>query len=90
MGTLTPGATYIYERVNDVIYAREVGTTDRFEIGRSYDTRTNDGRPMHEHIMENKLWGEVRRAARTNVTLQAALDECIMIYKLSKEYKDGI
>lgn len=82
MGTLTPGATYIYERVDDVIYARELGSTERREIGRDYS--------KVEKIQENKLWGEIQRAAQTNVTLQAALDECIMIYKLSKEYKDGI
>ena len=82
MGTLTPGATYIYERVDDVIYARELGSTERREIGRDYS--------KVEKIQENKLWGEIQRAAQKNVTLQAALDECIMIYKLSKEYKDGI
>lgn len=41
-------------------------------------------------IREDRLWGEIRRAARTNSTLQSALEECIIIYKLSKEYKDGI
>ena len=43
-----------------------------------------------ERIKEDKLWGDIRRAAKTNNTLQAALDHAIMIYKLSKEYKDGI
>lgn len=41
-------------------------------------------------IKDDKLWGEIRRAAKTNSTLQSAMDECIIIYKLSKEYKDGI
>jgi hypothetical protein len=35
--------------------------------------------------MEDKLWGEIRREAKTNITLQKALDRAIMIYKLSKE-----
>ena len=90
MGNLTPGATYVYERVDGVVYAREAGTTKRQEIGRTYDPRTVDGRPMHEHLIEQQLWGDIRRAAKTNSTLQSALDECIMIYKLSKEYKDGV
>jgi hypothetical protein len=34
--------------------------------------------------MEDKLWGEIRRAARTNPTLQDALERAIMIYKLTK------
>lgn len=98
MGTLKPNATYIYERANGVTYAREFGSdpSTRKEIGWDYDpvsghridhdARTIDGRPMHDHIMENKLWGEIRRAAPTNPTLQKALDRAIMIYRLSKDH----
>jgi hypothetical protein len=91
MGSLKPGATYIYERNGEEVYAREFGKTDRKLIGYKYqmqnkpDPRTNDGRPLHEHIMENKMWGEIRREAQTNITLQKALDRAIMIYKLSKD-----
>ena len=91
MGSLKPGATYIYERNGDEVYAREFGETDRKLIGYKYemddkpDPRTNDGRPLIEHIREDKLWGEIRREARTNITLQKALDRAIMIYKLSKD-----
>ena len=52
------------------------------------DLRTSDGRPLIEHVKESKMWGDIHRAAKTNKTLQAALDDVIMIYKLSKEYKD--
>ena len=87
MGNLKPGATYIYERDKGTVYAREIGSdpSTRTEIGYNYDSRTEDGRPLHEHIMDSKLWGEIRREARTNVTLQKALDRVIMIYKLSKD-----
>ena len=88
MGSLTPGATYIYERNGEEIYARESGKTDRTLIGYQYenkvDPRTHDGRPLFEHMKEDKLWGEIRRAARTNKVLQAALDRAILIYHLSK------
>ena len=86
MGQLTPGATYIYERDNGVVYARELGAEPetRKEIGWDYDPRTSDGRPLRDHISDDKLWGEIRREARTNITLQRALDRAIMIYKLSK------
>ena len=83
MGTLKPGATYIYERNGDEIYAREFGETERKLIG--YDSRTSDGRSLHEHMMEDKLWGEIRRVAPTNPALQKALDRAIMIYRLSKD-----
>jgi hypothetical protein len=91
MGNLKPGATYIYERNGDEVYAREFGEKGRTLIGYKYemenkpDPRTNDGRPLREHIMEDKLWGEIRREARTNITLQKALDRAIMIYRLSKD-----
>jgi len=85
MGNLKPGATYIYERADGVVYAREFGKTERREVGWDYDPRTPDGRPLHDHIMEDKLWGEIRREARTNPALQRALDRAIMIYRLSKD-----
>ena len=87
MGTLTPGANYIYERTGDEVYAREFGETERKLIGYTHiaDPRTADGRPLHEHIMESKLWGEIHRAAKTNPALQNALDRAIMIYRLSKD-----
>jgi len=87
MGNLKPGANYIYERDKGTVYAREFGAdpSTRTEIGYDFDPRTDDGRPLREHIMDSKLWGEIRREAKTNVTLQKALDRVIMIYKLSKD-----
>lgn len=86
MGTLKPGATYVYEQADGVVYARESGAdpATRVEVGWNYDSRTSDGRPLHDHIQESKLWVNIRRAAETNPTLQDALDRAIMIYQLSK------
>jgi hypothetical protein len=90
MGSLKPGATYIYERNGEEIYAREAGETDRKLIGYQYenkvDPRTDDGRPLFEHLREDKLWGEIRRAARTNKALQEALERVILIHQLSKDH----
>jgi len=90
MGSLTPGASYIYERNGEEIYAREAGKTERIMIGYQYenkvDPRTNDGRPLHEHLKEDKLWGEIRRAAKTNKALQSVLDRAILVYHLSKDH----
>jgi hypothetical protein len=82
MGNLTPGATYIYERNGDTVFRREAGSVEREVVG--YDHRTSDGRPLHQHMREDKMWGDIRRAARTNPTLQDALDRAIMIYNLSR------
>jgi hypothetical protein len=86
MGSLKPGATYVYERADGITYAREAGadSSTRKPVGWDYDPRTNDGRPLHDHIMEDKMWGEIRRAAKTNPALQDAVNRVIMLYKLSK------
>lgn len=90
MGNLKPGAAYIYERNGEEIYARETGKTERIMIGYQYenkiDPRTADGRPLHEHILEDKLWGEIRRAAKTNEVLQSILDRAILVYHLSRDH----
>ena len=92
MGTLKPGATLIYERVNDTVYSRESGSdpSTRTEVGWDYDARTDDGRPLIDHIRDSKLWGQIHRAAKTNVTLQRALEQCIIIYHLSNPPKDPV
>ena len=103
MGTLKPGTTYIYERADGVVYAREFGADPStrkvvgYENGREYDpinghridydSRTSDGRPLRDHLLEDQLWGKIRREARTNPTLQDALERAIMIYQLSKEHE---
>ena len=82
MGTLKPGATYIYERVDGVTYSRELGSSERTVVGYDYSQEYSS---THESIQDSKFWGELRREARTNVTLQHALDRAIMIYRLSKD-----
>jgi hypothetical protein len=87
MGTLTPGTKYIYEKADGVVYSREFGAdpSTRKEVGWDYDPRTRDGRPLCEHIMEDKLWGEIRRAALTNEMLRKELDRVKILYELSKK-----
>jgi hypothetical protein len=80
MGNLKPGATYIYERADGVTYAREFGAVDRTAIGWDYDTKLKlDARK------EEKLWADIRSAAKSNPALQIELDRVIMLYHLSKK-----
>jgi hypothetical protein len=85
MGSLTPNASYTYEKENGVTFAVNEETGENIIAGWDYDPRTNDGRPLIEHIRDDKLWGEIRRAARTNPALRNALNQCIVIYNLSKD-----
>jgi len=91
MGGLTPGATYIYERVDDTVYARESGAdpSTRRAIGWLPEpglyTTSSQPKSKFEQIKEDKLWGNIRRAAKDNPTLQEALERAILIYHLSKD-----
>ena len=90
MGTLTPGATYIYERNGDTVYAREFGAdpSTRKEIGWNYDPNNPDHLERQERLntlRDDQLWHKIRLAARDNVTLQDALDRVIELYHLSKD-----
>jgi len=96
MGNLKPGAQYIYERADGVTYAREMGAdpSTRQAIGwdfnkddPNFDPRTTDGRPLIEKMREDQLWFEIRRAAKNNPALQKALEHCIIVYKLTKDYE---
>jgi hypothetical protein len=84
MGTLKPGATYIYERADGIVYAREMGADPQkrfvvgYESGKDYD-------PVRNSIKENQLWHEISLAAETNPALQEAMDRVKVIYELSKE-----
>lgn len=88
MGQLKPGATYIYERVDDIVYAREAGADPdtRFEIGRDYKFQKNDeSKSLFNQMAESKLWGEIHRAAKTNPSLQEAIERVKIMYHLSKQ-----
>lgn len=76
MGTLKPGATYVYERADGITYAREFGSKERKAIGWDYS--------VGEAAMD-EMWKDIRFQAHSNPSLQKALDRAIMIYKLSKD-----
>lgn len=75
MSNLKPGATYIYEQVNGVIYAREVNCSDRIEIGRTAD------RVKHDQF-EWDLWKEIIEQSQFNPALQSELERVKMFYLL--------
>lgn len=94
MGQLKPGATYVYERVGNTVYSREVGAdpSTRTEVGYDYETfeerRDYDIRAgmkqRRDALIEAKLWSEIRQTAKTNPTLHDALERAIIIYHLTK------
>lgn len=89
MGQLKPGATYVYERQGGVVYAREHGAdaSTRQVIGWDWEPDDNPARVRGaklQNIKDNQLWWEIREEAKTNPALQRALEQCIILYNLSK------
>ena len=74
---------YIYESPDKggTIYRRKFGEADR-ELHRVSDEVSN----KLAELREDKLWGEIRRAAKSNKVLQDALERVILIYQLSKDH----
>jgi hypothetical protein len=66
------------------IYRRLPGSSER-ELYQ--DNRTRDGRPLIDHIREDKMWGEIRRMARTDPALQELLERAIVYYNLKKDHE---
>ena len=66
----------------NTVYQRDSGSTVR-ELVKSYDSRTPDGRPLYDLILEDQLWRSIRRAADTNPALQDVLERAIMVYHLT-------
>jgi hypothetical protein len=42
---------------------------------------------LHEELMESKLWGDIHRAAKTDPSLQAALERVKVTYYLTEDYE---
>ena len=63
------------------VYARKYGEKDR-----TLHSIDPDLQCSLDQLKEDKLWGEIRRAAKSNKVLQDALERVILIHQLSKEH----
>ena len=83
MDTVTPGVTYIYERVGGTVYSRESGKLERTVIGQHLD-------PFAETLTLDyeleTVWKDIIKESRTNSTLQEAVDRVKILYHLSKDH----
>ena len=77
MGLLTPGATYIYERVDGVIYAREFGKTDRKVVG--YATIVSPDMDIYRSEIN-----QVLSMCETDPAMRDLLDQLFVMYNLKK------
>lgn len=61
------------------IYERESGETYRIMIKQNSE--------RFEQMMEDKMWGEIRRMAKTNPAMKEYTDRCIELYHLLRKHK---
>lgn len=82
MGNLIPGAQYVYERVDNIVYAREFGKNERTLVGYTHDEKTLQQLKMFH---ETQLWKDILKEAATNKTLEDALEKVKVLYYLIKD-----
>ena len=94
MGTLKPGVSLTYERVDGVVYGRYQGTTDRFKIGEEMrPISPNDIRPEPQTIGwdsaaghgHNQYTKEEIEALGIKVIEEQVIPEQTNIYKFSED-----
>lgn len=66
----------------ETVYSREVGSASR-----TLHSESPKKKSMHERIAEDQLWGNIRRAAETNPTLQEAMERVKVTYYLTDHYE---
>ena len=64
------------------VYVREPGSAVQ---SRKLHWESDDVKDLRETMMEDKLWGEIHRAAKTNVALADILEQAKMVYALIKK-----
>jgi len=81
MGQLKEGASYVYESPDggDTVYSREIGSTERTLVGISLGRQKRN-----KELQDTQLWHDIRQEAEHNETLQKALEQCIILYHISK------
>ena len=64
------------------VYVREPGSAVQ---SRKLHWESDDVKDLRETMMEDKLWGEIHRAAKTNVALADILEQAKIVYALIKK-----
>jgi hypothetical protein len=82
MGSLEPGATYIYERVDNRIYARKFGETKRQMVG--WTDKNDTGLAMQGYRSEIN---QVLTMCETDPAMKELLDQLFVLYNLKKTHE---
>jgi hypothetical protein len=64
------------------VYSRTPGSPIR-----ELHSESDEVKSLHEQLLEDKMWGEIRRLSKTNPALKDAVDKVITVYHLVKDRK---
>lgn len=81
MGTLKPGATYIYEREHGRVYAREFGSTERQLVG--YEHKQQEDAERRYYMTE---LNEILKMCETDPAMKELLDQLFVLYNLKRDH----
>lgn len=79
MGSLRPGATYIYENADGRIYAREFGKSERHIVG--YDAKIQETRERRYYMNEMNA---ILTMCERDPAMKDLLDQLFVLYNLKK------
>lgn len=82
MGKLKPGSTYVYERADGRIYAREFGKTERHVVG--YDSKIIETIERRYYMNEMNA---VLAMCETDPAMKDLLDKLFLMYNLKKTHE---
>lgn len=80
MGSLKPGATYIYERTGGIIYAREFGKTKRRIVG--YESEDSHIAASSKRLLSEM--NEVVKMCESDPAMKEMLEQLFVMYNLKK------
>ncbi len=82
MGSLKPGATYIYERADGRIYAREFGSNQRQLVG--YDSQVQEYRERRYYM--NHV-NDLLTMCEQHDDMRDLLEKLFVLYNLRKHHE---
>lgn len=83
MGSLKPGATYIYERAGSTIYAREFGADPSTRRVVGYENDDHQISASSKRMLSEL--NEVIRMCETDPEMRELLDKLFVVYNLKKK-----
>ena len=74
---------YVYESPDGghTVYRRRIGEG---HSQRQLHSVSPEKQSLHQDLLESKLWGNIRRAAKTNPALNDLLEQAKVMYNLTK------